>query len=176
MLKWTPIWIAAGWMLIACGGDKKAEEAAAPAAAEEKSVEAEKAEPAKADEAKADEAKADEAEKKEAAAPAEAKKEEKAPEPAAKAAEAPTNPNCDRYVGCTCGMNEAMIAYYKKMGIEMDANTKKAVAMSCDAAKKMLQTSIPDLDKSCKEALDAVAKSFDAYKAMGIAVPSSCTN
>ena len=150
---------------------------AAPAAAEEKSVEAEKAEPAKADEAKADEAKAaDTPEKKEAAAPAEAKKEEKAPEPAAKAAEAPTNPNCDRYVGCTCGMNEAMIAYYKKMGIEMDANTKKAVAMSCDAAKKMLQTSIPDLDKSCKEALDAVAKSFDAYKAMGIAVPSSCTN
>ena len=52
MLKFASVLIAAGLLLGGCGGDKKAEEPAAPAA-EEKKAEGEKAEePAKADEAK----------------------------------------------------------------------------------------------------------------------------
>ena len=87
-------------------------------------MEAEKAEPAKEMRPKQMRPKADT--KKEAAAPTEAKKEEKAPEPAA-GSEAPTNPNCDRY-GMHLRNERGDDCLLQKMGIEMDANTKKANA------------------------------------------------
>jgi hypothetical protein len=105
---------------------------------------------------------------------AEAKESDRKKAAAIKAEKRKASPNCDKYVNCTCGMNDNVLKFYEKLGVDVPSSAKKATRKFCDAAKKLLDTGTAVQEKACKRALKAIGKSYKHYEVLNIDVPSSC--